>query len=100
MFQHKPPLELESVIETRTCAYAYQRGVMVLKLNVQGRRGWPDRLFLYRGRIALVEFKRPGKRPTIHQRWVHERLSLQGFKPSVVDNIAAGKRLVELLCGS
>jgi len=97
--QH-PPLLLETTIETRTCAYAFTKGVLILKLNVQGRRGWPDRLFINKGRIALVEFKRPGVRPTVHQKWIHERLSQHGFKVSIVDSLAGGKRLVDILLES
>ena len=93
-------LILESILEARTCHYAITRGVLVLKLNVIGRRGWPDRLLIHKGRVALVEFKRPGGRPRIQQIMVHERLAEHGFKPAIVDNLAAGKRLVDKLCAA
>lgn len=88
---------LETEIERRTCHYALGKGVLVLKLNVIGRRGWPDRLFVYQGRIALVEFKRPDVRPTIYQKMIHERLNAHQFKVSIIDSRAAGRRLIDLL---
>jgi len=54
----------ELPIETWVVREALTRfGVDSLKLNLQGNRGWPDRLFLLPERPFLVEFKRPGNEP-------------------------------------
>lgn len=55
-------MKLEVDTESRVCAWADKHGVMHIKLNLQFRRGWPDRMFLVPGgRPLLIEFKRPGK---------------------------------------
>jgi len=54
---------LEKNIENRACNKIKKiwPGTQILKLNVQGQRGWPDRLIcLPKGVKLLIEFKRPG----------------------------------------
>lgn len=87
----------ESTIERAVCAYAKNKGCIVMKLSGQNQRGQPDRIFLYQGRVLFVEFKAPGKRPTALQaRWL-DRLAHHTFHAACCDNIAAGKRLIDLI---
>lgn len=92
--------KLESAIERDVGLYALDHDCMVLKLNVWGRVGWPDRLFLYHGaRILFIEFKRPGEKPKKIQEYIHSRLRKYGFWVEVVEDIPTGKRLIDQLMG-
>jgi hypothetical protein len=55
-------------------------GVQV-KLNLHGRRGWPDRLFLdYGGRAVFIEFKRIDEDARELQTYIHKLLRKRGFE--------------------
>ena len=87
----------ESTIERAVCAYAKTKGCLTLKLSGQNQKGQPDRMFLRDGRVMFIEFKAPGKRPTALQaRWL-DRLTDHAFYATSCDDIAAGKRLIDLL---
>ena len=87
----------ESTIERAVCAYAKTKGCLTLKLSGQNQKGQPDRMFLHNGRVMFIEFKAPGKRPTALQaRWL-DRLTEHTFHATSCDDIAAGKRLIDLL---
>ena len=87
----------ESTIEQAVCAYAKAKGCLTLKLSGQNQKGQPDRMFVYHGRILFIEFKAPGKRPTVLQaRWL-ERLTEHTFAATSCDNIEAGKRLIDMI---
>lgn len=75
---------LESKLEQAASLAAVDLGILTLKLNVVGRRGWPDRIFLYKGNALFIELKRPGEKPTPIQEWVHEQLRKQGFTVMVM----------------
>ena len=65
----------ESVVEKKVSEWARKREVLVWKLNVSGRRGLPDRLFIFpSGRIVFIEFKRQGERPRKMQLYIHQKL--------------------------
>lgn len=62
---------LESNLENRVVKWAKKRRLESLKLNVQGKRHYPDRLFFIPGgRPAIIEFKREGKKPRPAQQFV------------------------------
>jgi hypothetical protein len=87
----------ESTIERAVCAYAKSKGCLTLKLSGPNQKGQPDRMFLYHGRIMFIEFKAPGKRPSALQaRWL-DRLEQHTFYAASCDDIAAGKRLIDIL---
>ncbi len=68
---------------------------MSLHLNVLGRIGWPDRIFLYpMGRVVFIEFKLPGEKPRKVQEYVIGRLRAFGFTVAVVDSISLGYRVI------
>jgi len=86
---------LESEVEATVVAYAKSKGCMERKMNGPGYRGWPDRLFMYNGKTIWIEFKRLGERPDNLQRFLHGRLRDNGFDVEVVDNIAAGRQVID-----
>ena len=86
---------LESYIETAVTEYSITKGMNNLKLNVSGRIGWPDRIFLFRSIAFFIEFKRAGEPPRKAQLYVHGILEAQGFKVYVVDNIPYGKEVID-----
>jgi hypothetical protein len=86
---------VEADIEIPVVYYAECRGCMVLKLNVTGRKGWPDRLFIARDkRMMFVEFKRPGGKPRRLQEHIIKQLNAAGHWVVVIDNVEAGKKLI------
>jgi hypothetical protein len=89
-------VRLETDIERRVVGYAERLKIAVLKLNVKGRRGWPDRIFLIPGGCPLfIEFKKPGEKPEPLQEFIHGNLRAAGYRVSVVDNYADGVAAVE-----
>jgi len=80
----------EREIEESVCEYALFKHILVLKLNIQGRRGWPDRLFLHKGQVLFIEFKCLGEHPRKLQEYIHAILRRNGFHVSVVDNVVDG----------
>ena len=86
---------LEKVIEAKVCEYARSKGMMALKFNSMNRAAVPDRIFLYRGKVFFVEFKREGCLPTPAQSREHARIEEQGIDVYVVDNVEQGKRVID-----
>jgi len=91
------PLPLESNLEQKVSDYAKQLGVLTLKLNVLGQVGWPDRLYLFKGRVLFIEFKRQGEQPRKVQVYVHNRIRSHGFTVDVVDNVQQGNASIDHL---
>ncbi len=80
----------ESEIEKKVTVHAVSRGWVSYKWASPGRRGVPDRLYFKAGKIKIIEFKAPGKLPTVFQQMVHRKLGKEKFKVDIVDNIAQG----------
>lgn len=91
------PSELEKVSEQKVVDYAVKKGCLVLKLNVIGRRGWPDRLFIFKGKVFFIEFKRQGEMPGKLQEIIHGRIREHGVEVHVVDSWSAGIDVVHNL---
>lgn len=82
---------LEGRIERRTVKHAEALGILHLKLNVQGRRGWPDRLFMIKGgRPLLIEFKKLGKKPRRLQQHILLQLKELDYDVQYADTAEAG----------
>ena len=88
---------LEKVIERKVCAHAQTLGWTTEKFNSQGRRSVPDRLFTRKGEAVFVEFKRKGLKPTALQARDHERRRKNGFVVLVIDEVEAGKQIIETI---
>lgn len=90
---------LEKVIERKVCEYAKQLGCLVYKFTSPQARSVPDRLLIAPGgKVFFIEFKRLGEKPTAAQVIEHAKLVKQGVRVFVVDNVPAGKALVEEMC--
>ena len=86
---------LERAVEQNCLNFAKALGVTIAyKMNGLGMRSWPDRMFLYKGRVLFIEFKRLGEKPTPKQALMHERLKSEGFHVFVVDNVAQGRGIL------
>ena len=80
----------ESTVEAAFVRQLRARGLTVVKLNLTGRRGWPDRLVLLPGgRVVFVELKRRGERARQLQEHVHAELRALGFAVQTFDDAAA-----------
>jgi len=91
---------LERLIEKRTVAKAQKEfKITALKLNVAGRRGYPDRMFLIPGgKPFFIEFKRPGSVPTSLQSYTIKNLQNLGYDVEIHNNVeealqAIGRRM-------
>lgn len=91
---------LEKVIERKVCEYARSKGVMAYKFISPGNASIPDRLFILpTGQVFFVEFKRLGLKPTKAQYVEIEKIRKQKVLVFVVDNIPAGKKVIDDLLG-
>jgi hypothetical protein len=89
---------LEKLVESKVCAYAREKDILVYKFTSPARAAVPDRLLvLPGGRVCFIEFKRSGQKPTPAQEREHTRLRDQGVPVYVVDNVETGKILINTL---
>jgi hypothetical protein len=97
----------EADIERKHRTIALLAGWFVEKLQSVGRNGFPDRFYAHggsahrcshcgRGRIVLIEWKRPGEHPNPQQLLRHKQLRAAGVEVHVIDNIADANRVLEL----
>ena len=86
---------LESSIERSVCDYAKKRGLFVRKMGGYGQRGFPDRMFMWRGRVLFVEFKQAGKKPTALQAECIRDLRERGFEVQIVDSVEFGRFVID-----
>lgn len=79
----------EFKIEREVCDLVWTYlGIESIKLNTLSDSGYPDRLFwLPGGKPLMIEFKRPGFRPTPKQIHVHEKLRSLGYQVEVHDDV-------------
>ena len=89
---------LESAIEKKVCDYAKDKGMLVYKFTSPARAAVPDRLLITKhGKVFFCEFKAPGKKATAAQQREHHRLQQQQVSVFVIDNIADGKDMVDVM---
>jgi hypothetical protein len=89
-------VRLESDLEKAMCTYADKLHILHIKLNLRGKRGFPDRLyFIPGGKPLMVEYKREGEPPRRLQTYIHAQLVSLGYRVEVVDNTAEGFALLE-----
>ena len=74
-------------IEQPAREFATSRGWLIEKVVSNSRRGWPDRFCARKGRVMLVEFKKPGKEPTAQQVLRHAELRKYGLEVHWIDNL-------------
>ncbi len=91
----------ETSIESASMRYAKKKNWVSRKMNGMGFRSWPDRLMLpppkhKSWKISFwIEFKRPGKKPTIGQAKLHKKLRQRGEQVFVVDSVDKFKALIK-----
>ena len=90
-----PRTPVEANIEKSVLNYARFYNVLCLKLNVQGRVGWPDTLYIYDKRVLFIEFKRKGEKPRPTQVYVHGELAKRGIMVQVVDTVELGVKVID-----
>lgn len=85
---------LEKYLEAQFTDWAIIKlKAIVLKIQGQGNKGNPDRLYLLpNGRHAMIEWKRPGEVPTKLQKLKHKRLRAHNQPIEVFDNAADAKQ--------
>ena len=85
---------LEKQIEASVCDYAKKFGVGVYKFTSPARAAVPDRMFMYKGRVFFIEFKREGQKPTPAQEREHNRMRQHQINVFVVDNVEQGEIVI------
>lgn len=90
---------LEKDIEAAVCKHARELGMLEYKFASPARRHVPDRIFLYAGKIFFIEFKRLGEPPTKAQAIEHAKMRERGAMVFVVDNVRAGKEIINYVAG-
>jgi len=80
----------ESFIEGKVTAWAKKNGWLSYKWVSPSNAGVPDRLFFKDGRVVIIEFKAPGKKPTPLQSRVIATLRLEGLEVYVIDDYERG----------
>ena len=88
-------MESEKTIEKYCQKVAKDYGGVAVKFSSPSTRGVPDRMLLMPGgRVAFLELKSTGKKPTkLQQYWIDLLLSL-GFVAGVADSKAAVKKFI------
>lgn len=85
----------EIVIEDAATEYAESLGFLVRKVQFIGRRGSPDRWFFGRGYVFCIEFKKPGKEPTLQQSREHDRLRGAGVPAFSCSSISEARIIID-----
>jgi len=89
---------LEKDIEKKVCDYAKTKNVLAYKFTSPARAAVPDRMFVRPdGVIFFIEFKRGGQKPTDAQEREHNRLRSHKVNVFVVDNVDAGKLVIDVM---
>lgn len=92
---------LETPIETKVCKHAKKHGVVVYKFKSPSRRGVPDRIYFFGGRVWCIEFKATGKKATELQQLHMDLIEAAGTPCYVIDDVDDGYRLInELVQGN
>lgn len=89
---------LEKQIESAVCDYAKTKGLLAYKFTSPNRAAVPDRMLVCPdGRVFFIEFKREGQKPTPAQEREHDRLRKHNVSVFVVDSIADGKAVIDVM---
>lgn len=89
----------EQRIEDWLTSKLSEAGFLHLKINVMGRRGWPDHFYFGFGRVFLIEYKAPGEKPRPLQDYVIRQLLKRFIKVFVVDTLEAARELLDIIIG-
>lgn len=84
----------ESKVESTVCKYAQAKDWLVFKFSSPNNRGVPDRIFMRKGVMFFIEFKKLGKETTKLQKFVGSLIRKAGFAVYEIDNIEDGIKLI------
>lgn len=87
--------EAESYIEAKIGDYARSKLCINFKFSSPSRRGVPDRMFMFNGRVMFIEFKQRGRKTTPLQNFTIETIRAQGIDVHVIDNVLDGKECID-----
>lgn len=87
-------VEYESDIEKKACEFAISRGWWVAKFVSPNKNGVPDRIFIRRGRVIFIEFKREKETPRKLQELRHREMRDHGAEVFTVDNLEDAKGIL------
>jgi len=82
---------VEKKLEKRCVDIAKAHGWYTRKWASPSHRGVPDRIFLKDGAVVFVEFKSPGRKPTLLQADEIEQIEGHGGKVFWVDDVVKFK---------
>lgn len=88
---------LERDLQRKCIKWAHAQGVFGRKVETPGHAGFPDCMFIYEGRLLLVEFKSPkgtGRLSKLQER-THDVLGQYSTDVAVIDSIDAFKCLIK-----
>ena len=83
----------ERDVQSKVVGYARRHGVIARKLDFG--EGYPDYMFLYKGRVLFIEFKSTIGRLSPLQGHVHGVLRNSGFVVYVVNESVKGQEIVD-----
>jgi hypothetical protein len=87
MFNLESKVERDFCNKIRDWAGRHHVEMEVIKLNLRGRRGWPDRIILWQGgHTMFIEFKREGEEARPLQEYIHGILREMGFTVEIYDD--------------
>lgn len=85
----------ERRIQYRVVGHARKIGCLALKINIGAQKGWPDYLFVTpSGKHFWIEFKAPGKKPSVLQEYRIGLLTECGASVFICDNADVGEEIV------
>ena len=81
-------LKTEGALQRYFKAACVRNGILWRKIRFEGRRGCPDNLIAYEGRIVLVELKSPSKKGRLSALQIEQakKFAQVGVKVRVADN--------------
>lgn len=86
----------EADIEKKVVTWAEARGWLAIKMNIQGNRGYPDRLFISPvGVHVWIEFKQPGETLRKLQGYRIRKLKERAVAAHWCDNAAEAKEILK-----
>ena len=86
---------LESVIEHKVIRFAKSLGIRTYKFTSPSQRAVPDRIFLYRGKMIMIEFKRKGEQLRLQQQHEFKKIADEGFRIYVADNLGIAMEILK-----
>jgi len=96
-------MRTERDLQAFIIASCKKRGILCYKFSSPARRGVPDLILAYRGRVTFVEVKSPtgrGRLSTLQEREI-QRLNEARFFVWVVDSVEVVERLLsEVITGT